>query len=58
MEKALTKQEIEEYNKMKNLTAESGIISTLIHNPQFIFYSEQLNPNDFFDLIDIDCKLA
>lgn len=49
MEKALTKQEIEEYNKMKNLTAESGIISTLIHNPQFIFYSEQLNPNDFFD---------
>ena len=47
--KILGKREKEEFNKIKNLNAESGIISTLIHNPEFIFYSEQLEPRDFFD---------
>ncbi len=32
--------------------AESGIIATLLHNPQFIFHSEQLHPRDFADPIN------
>lgn len=47
--KFLNKKEKEEFNKIKNLNAESMVISTLIHNPKFIFYSEQLEPRDFFD---------
>ena len=47
--KNLSKKEKEEFNKIKNLNAESGIISTLIHSPEFIFHSEQLEPRDFFD---------
>lgn len=47
--KSLNKHETEQYNKLKNLQAESGVISTLLHNPKFIFYSENLESRDFFD---------
>lgn len=52
-DKNLNKKEKEEFDKIKNLNAESGIISTLIHNPQFIFYSEQLEPRDFSDMTNM-----
>ena len=29
--------------------AEAGIIATLIYNPEYIFYSEQLKPNHFYN---------
>ena len=32
-----------------SLDGESGIIATLIHHPEFIFYSEHLLPNHFTD---------
>ena len=32
---------------INSLESESGIIATLIHNPEFIFYSEELLPNHF-----------
>jgi replicative DNA helicase len=37
------------YEELCNPQAESGVISTLIHNPQFIFHSEELEPRDFLD---------
>ena len=48
--KSLNKHETEQYNKLKNLQAESGVISTLLHNPKFIFYSENLE--SLFDFSD------
>lgn len=38
-----------EYKDLYNPQAESGVISTLIHNPTFIFHSEELEPRDFYD---------
>lgn len=37
------------YEELHNPQSESGIIATLIHNPNFIFHSESLEPRDFFD---------
>lgn len=34
---------------INNITSESGIIASLIHNPELIFYSENLLPNHFCD---------
>lgn len=47
--KTLTDKEKKEFDKLKDLNKESGIISTLIYNPQFIFHSENLNKEDFYD---------
>lgn len=33
--------------EISNIKSESGIIATLIHNPSFVFYSEELLPNHF-----------
>lgn len=38
------------YDDLCSPAAESGIIATLLHNPQFIFNSEELNPRDFSDI--------
>lgn len=35
--------------EISNITSESGLIATLIHNPSFVFYSENLLPNHFTD---------
>lgn len=32
---------------MSRVESEAGIIATLIHHPDFSFYSEQLLPNHF-----------
>lgn len=32
---------------INNITSESGVIASLIHNPELIFYSENLLPNHF-----------
>ena len=37
------------YEELYNPQGESGIISSLIHNPNFIFHSEELEPRDFLD---------
>jgi len=34
---------------ISNITSESGVIASLIHNPELIFYSENLLPNHFSD---------
>lgn len=34
---------------INNITSESGVIASLIHSPEFIFYSENLLPNHFCD---------
>ena len=34
---------------ISNITSESGVIASLIHNPEYIFYSENLLPNHFCD---------
>ena len=33
--------------EISNIKSESGIIATLIHNPSFVFHSEELLPNHF-----------
>jgi len=33
--------------EINSLDSESGIIASLIHNPEFLFYSENLLPNHF-----------
>ena len=40
------------FEELCNPQAESGVISTIIHNPTFIFHSEELEPRDFFDQIN------
>lgn len=37
------------YDDLCSPSAESGIIATLLHNPQYIFHAEQLQPCDFSD---------
>lgn len=37
-------------NLIRNIESEAGIIATLINNPDFAFYSEQLRPNHFTDI--------
>ena len=32
---------------IRSIDAEAGIIATLLNNPEFIFYSEELKPNHF-----------
>ncbi len=32
---------------INNIASESGVIASLIHNPEFVYYSEQLYPNHF-----------
>ena len=34
---------------ISNITSESGVIASLIHKPDLIFYSENLLPNHFYD---------
>lgn len=34
---------------INSIDSEAGIIATLIHNPDFVFYSERLLPNHFVD---------
>ena len=34
---------------IKNIESEAGIIASIIMNPEFTFYSEQLKPNHFSD---------
>ena len=34
---------------IKNIESEAGVVATLIHNPEFSFYSENLLPNHFSD---------
>ncbi len=36
-------------DEISNITAESGVIASLVHHPEFIFYSEDLLPNHFTD---------
>jgi len=33
--------------EISNITAESGVIASLVHHPEFVFYSENLLPNHF-----------
>lgn len=35
---------------INSIESEAGVIATLIHNPNFCFFSEQLLPNHFYDL--------
>ena len=34
---------------INDLAAEGGVIASIIQNPDFVFYSEQLQPNHFSD---------
>ena len=40
---------MKKYTDLCSPAAESGIIATLLNNPQFIFNSEELHPRDFAD---------
>lgn len=42
-------KQISSYKDIKSIESESGIIASLIHNPDLCFYSEQLLPNHFTD---------
>jgi len=43
---------------INNITSESGVIASLIHNPEFIFYSENLLPNHFSNIQNAYIYLA
>jgi len=36
-------------NDIKNIESEAGIIATILNNPEYVFYSEELKPNHFAD---------
>lgn len=36
-------------NDLKDISAEAGIIATLVHHPDYVFHSDSLKPNYFFD---------
>lgn len=40
------------YEELCSPTAESGIIATILNKPQYIFYSEDLQPEDFADEVN------
>lgn len=43
---------------INSLESEAGIIASLIHKPDFIFYSEYLLPKGFCDhILGVDCEL-
>ena len=43
---------------INNITSESGVIASLIHNPELIFYSENLLPNHFSNIQNAYIYLA
>ena len=37
------------HKDIRNIESEAGVIMTLIQRPEFVFYSDNLLPNDFSD---------